>query len=108
MHRKVHLVLHRSVEALGGGGGAVVIHGGGVQIRDFLVELALAGADLPDALQLLFKVFIGQIGALLEPLVVHDPAADGVLRGDLVDPFAELHGAFGIDLEPDGDDHCSA
>ena len=55
MHRKVHLVLHRSVEALGGSGSAVVIHGSGVQIRDFLVELALAGADLPDALQLLFK-----------------------------------------------------
>ena len=51
------------------------------------------------------KVFVGQIGALFEPLVVHDPAANGVLRGDLIDPFAELNGALGIDLEADRDDH---
>lgn len=34
-----------------------------------------------------------------------DPAANGVLRCNLVDPFAELDGALGIDLEADLDDH---
>ena len=105
VYGKVHLVLHHRIEAFGGGGGAVVVDSGGVQVGDLLIELALAGTDLPDALQLFLKVFVGQIGALLEPFVVHDPAANGVLRCDLIDPFAELNGALGVDLEADRDDH---
>ena len=105
VYGEVHLVLHRGIETLGGGGGSIIVDGGGVQVGDLLIELALAGTDLPDALQLFLKVFVGQIGALLEPFVVHDPAANGVLRCDLIDPFAELNGALGIDLEADRDDH---
>ena len=105
VHGEVHLVLHRGIEAFRGGGSTVVVDSSGIQVGDLLIELALAGTDLPDALQLFLKVFVGQIGALLEPFVVHDPAANGVLRCDLIDPFAELNGALGIDLEADRDDH---
>ena len=105
VYGEVHLVLHRGIEAFGRGGGAVVVNSGSVQVGDLLIELTLAGADLPDALQLFLKVLVGQIGALLEPFVVHDPAANGVLHGNLVDPLAELDGALGIDLEANRDDH---
>ena len=105
VHGEVHLVLHRGIEAFGGGRGTIIVNGGGVQVGDLLIELALAGADLPDALQLFLKVFVGQIGALLEPFIVHDPAANGVLRCNLIDPLAELDGALGIDLEADRNDH---
>jgi hypothetical protein len=47
----VQLVLHGGEKALGGLGGDVVVDGGGVDVGDFLVELALAQADLADALQ---------------------------------------------------------
>ena len=105
VHGEVHLVLHRGIEAFRGGGSTVVVDSSGIQVGDLLIELALAGTDLPDALQLFLKVFVGQIGAPLEPFVVHDPAANGVLRCDLIDPFAELNGALGVALEADRDDH---
>ena len=105
VHGEAHLVLHRGIEAFRGGGSTVVVDSSGIQVGDLLIELALAGADLSDTLQLFLEVLVGQIGALLEPFVVHDPAANGVLRCDLIDPFAELNGALGVDLEADRDDH---
>lgn len=37
--------------------------------------------------------------------IVHDPAFYGVVLGDLVHPFSELHRPLGIDLKADGDYH---
>jgi hypothetical protein len=84
---------------------AVVVDGGGVDVGDLLVELALAEADFADALELFFEVLSGQDGAAsLEAFVVHDEALDGEFLDHGGRPFAELDGPLGVDLVADGDD----
>ncbi len=39
---------------------------------------------------------------MFQAFTIHRPSFDGVIFGDLVDPFAELDGAGGVDLEA----HC--
>lgn len=48
---------------------------------------------------------MGSAGSMALVTLNDDPAANGVLRCNLVDPFAELDGALGIDPEADRDDH---
>jgi len=48
MYSKVQLVLHRSEKGSGGFGTSAVIHGCGVDVSDFLVELSLTGSYLAD------------------------------------------------------------
>jgi len=100
----MQFVLHGGKETLGGLGGQVVVNGGGVDVSDFLVEFTLAHTDFPDALELFFKVFFAEDGAVIfEALVIHRIALDGEGFDDVGGPFAELHGAFGVDLVANGD-----
>ena len=56
--------------------------------------------------QLLFEIIIGQsAAAVLQPLVIHDPALDGVVLHDGVGPAAELNSSLIVDLEAYGNDH---
>src|SRR5690606_28723945 len=92
-------------EAFGGGGGDVVIDGGRVDVGDFLVELPLAQADFPDALELLLEVLFAEDGAVVfQPLVIHRKALDREGLDNARGPLAELHGALGVHLVADGDD----
>lgn len=101
----VEFVLHGGKETLGGLGGDVVVNRSGVDVSDFLVKLALAQADFPDALQLLFEILFGENGAgIFQALIIHREAFDGERFNDAGGPLAELHGAFGVDLVADGDD----
>jgi hypothetical protein len=83
----------------------IVVHGGRVDVRDLLVELALAQTDLADALELFLEVFFAKDGAVtFQALVVHRVALDREGLDDAGGPFAELHGALGVYLVADGDD----
>jgi len=83
---------------------AVTFDGGGEDVGDLLVALALREADFADALELLLEVAIAQNrAAALEALVVHREALDGELLDDARGPLAELHRALGVDLVADGD-----
>ena len=100
----VQLVLHGGKKALGSGSGDVVVDGCGVDVGDFLVELALAHADFADALELFFKVLLAQDGAVVfQALVIHGEALDGEGLDDAGGPFAELHSALGVYLVA----HCN-
>jgi hypothetical protein len=80
----VELVLHSGKEALCGGGGDIVINRGRVNVGDLLIELSLAQADFPDALELLLKVFFPKDGAIiLQALIIHREAFDGVFFDDI-------------------------
>ena len=101
----VELVLHGGKETLGRGGGDIVVDGGRVDVRDFLVKLALAQADFPNPLELLLEVFFAEDGAVvLQSLVVHRVALDGEGLDDARGPLAELDGSLGVHLVADGDD----
>ena len=46
-----------------------------------------------------------QIRFSFHPFIIHYPAFDGVVLGNLVYPFTELYSTLGIDLEAYGNDH---
>lgn len=64
------------------------------------VMLSFAGTDFTDALQLLIEILLCQIHSSFQPFIIHHPAFDGVVLGDLAYPFTKLYGTLGIDLKP--------
>ena len=106
MHGIVHLVLYLCKELFCGQCIAVIIQRSSVNVSEFLVEVALRNANLPDALQLLFKVFLGQdCAAVFQALLVHCPPLDSVLLHDLVRPDTEPHRPLVVHLEADRNNH---
>lgn len=105
VHGVVHLVLHARVKAPRGERRPVVVDRSRVEVRNFLIELAFAGADFAHAFELLLEIFVRERAAAFEAGVVHHPAFDRIGRRDLIDPLSELDGALGIDLEPDRQNH---
>ena len=45
------------------------------------------------------EILLRQIRSSFQPFIIHHPAFDGVVLGDLVYPFTKLYGTLGIDLE---------
>ena len=86
----------------------VIVNGCSIQVGDLLIKLSFAGTDFTDALQLLIKILLCQIRSAFQPFIIHHPAFDGVVLGDLVYPFTKLYGTLGIDLEAYGNDHLKA
>ena len=105
MHSIVHLVLNRLEEQPGRLGILVVIKRCCVQIRHFLVELALRQANFTNLLQLTLKIFIGEHVAFFQPFHIHRPALNGVVLDDLPRPLAELHSTLIIHLKADCNNH---
>ena len=106
MHGIMHLVLHLCKELFCGQRIAVIIQRSGVNVSEFLVEVALRNANFPDTLQLLFKVFLGQdCAAVFQALFVHRPPLDGVLLHDLICPDTEPHRPLVVHLEADRNNH---
>ena len=101
----MQLVLHGGEEPFCGGGSHIVVDGGRVNVGNFLVELPLAQADFPDALELFLEVFFAKDGAVIfQALVIHRIALDGEGLDDTSGPLTELHGALRVHLVADGDD----
>ena len=48
-------------------------------------------SDFPDLLQLAFEILIGKQMPSNEPLLVHNPALDGIILNHLPSPFPELN-----------------
>ena len=95
----VEFVLHGGKKPLCGLSGHVVVDGSGIDVGDFLVELALGQADFADAGELLFKVACAEDGAVVfQPLIIHGKAFDGVGLYDIGRPFAKLHRSLGVDF----------
>ena len=79
--------------------GFVVVDGSSIEIGDLLVELALAQPDFPYLLKQMIEILVGNRRPVLEPLVIHHPAFDRVLRDDLVSPLPEGYGLLVVYLE---------
>lgn len=95
--------MHSGKEALCGGGGDIVIKRGRVNIGDLLIELSLAQADFPDALELLLEVIFTKHGAVVfQTLVIHCKSLDGERLDNAGGPLAELHRSFRVHLVADG------
>ena len=106
MHGIVHLILHLRKELFCGQCIAVIIQRSSVNISEFLVEVALRNANFPDALQLLFKVFLGQdCAAVFQTFFIHGPALDSILLHDLICPDTKPHRPLVIHLEADRNNH---
>ena len=92
-------------KTLGSLGRHIVIDGGCIDVGDLLVELAFGETNLPNALQLLFKILVGKDGATaFQASVIHSIALDGELLYDSGRPFAELHCTFGVYFVTNGND----
>ena len=89
----VHLVLDFLEEDAGGRSIGVIVDGRGVDVRNLLIEAALAEADFPDLLQEMLEVIDIQEGAVLHPLFVNDVATYGELAEHICTPLAELCGS---------------
>lgn len=107
MYCPVQFILHGGEKALGSQGCHIVIDGGCIDVGDLLVELALGETNLPNTLQLFFKILVGKDGATaFQSFVIHGIALDGELLNDSGRPLAELHCTFGIYLVTNGNDSC--
>ena len=89
----VHLVLDFLEEDAGGRSIGVIVDGRGVDVRNLLIEAALAEADFPDFLQEMLEVIDIQEAAILHPLFVNDVAAYGELAEYICTPLTELGGS---------------
>ena len=106
MHGIVHLVLYLRKELFCGQRIAVIIQRSSVNVSEFLIEVALRNANLPDALQLLFKVFLGQdCAAVFQAFFIHGPALDSILLHDLICPDTEPHRPLVVHLEANRNNH---
>ena len=107
MYGPVQFILHGGKKTLGGLGCHVVVDGGCIDVSDLLVELALGETNLPNTLQLLFKILIGKDGTTaFQAFVIHGVALDGELLNDSSRPLAELYGTFGVYFVTDSNDCC--
>jgi hypothetical protein len=75
------LVLNRSEKCFGYVAARVVVGSGRVNVRNLLVEIVLAVANSPDALQEFPKI---AVAALFEPLIVHHKAFLDTFLGQLI------------------------
>ena len=108
MSRPVGLVLDRLEESLGDFGVGIVVYAGGVDVGDFLVEEAFAGADIPDAGQEFVEVIGAEGAAGLDALVVEGEAFDQQFAQACGGPLAEERSAWGTDAVADGEDDVKA
>ncbi len=97
----MHFVLDGLEKQPGRLGILVVIKRCCVQIRHFLVELALRQTNFTNLLQLTLKIFIREHMAFFQPLYIHCPALNGMVLDDLSGPLAELHCTLVVYLEAD-------
>jgi len=77
----VQLVLNRSEKCFGYVAARIVVGSGRVSVRNLLVEIALAAANIPDALQGFPKI---AVAALFESLIVHHKAFLDIFLGQLI------------------------
>ena len=73
-------------------------------VRNLLIGVALAGADLPDALQQFVEVVPTKGAAVLHQLVVEDKTLLDVLAQRPGGPLAEARRFFGVDTAAYSDD----
>ena len=105
MHSIVHLILNRLEEPPGRFCILVIIKRCCVQIRYFLIELALRQTNFPNLLQLPLEVFIREHVTLFQAFHIHCPALNSVVLDDLPRPLAELHSTLIVHLEAHGNNH---
>jgi hypothetical protein len=101
---KVHLVLHPREELLGDRRVLVVIHGGGIDVGDFLVKSPLRKADLADFLQQALEIILAEERAVFHALAVHHVTAQRVVPQHSGGPLAEGSGALRVHPVADGND----
>ncbi len=101
---EVEFVLHGGEEGLRCPSVWLVVHRGGVDVGDFLVEAALTGAYFADFCEQVVEVCLIEDGTVFQPIFVQDVAANCEVPQDADGPLAELGGASGVDPEADGDD----
>ena len=95
MYGIMQFILNSGIKALCCLSRSIIVYGSGIQISDLLIKHPLAGADFPHLLKLFLKVLFGKDTAIVfQPLLVHDPALNGIGVRDAVDPLAELHCAL--------------
>ena len=98
----MQLVLNRSEERLGHVAARVVIDGSRIYICNLLVKIALAAANIPNALQEFSKI---AVAALLEPLIVHCKAFLDIFVEPLCRPATEARGNLGLNTITQRDHH---
>lgn len=86
----MQFVLYFGEECLGSWCVLVVIHAGGVDVGDLLVEASLAEADLADFRQQPLEVVLAQEAAVFHALTIQHIPLDGELTQDAGRPLAEL------------------
>jgi len=101
---KVELVLDSGEKSLRRFSLCAVIHRGGVNVGNLLIEATLAGADFADFRKQVVKVGLVEDGTVFQPFLVQNIPTDGEVPQDADGPLAELGGAGGVDAEADGDD----
>ena len=100
----VHLVLHRGKKLLGDSRLRVVIHAGGIDVRNLLIEAALARADVLQPLRQLIKVITPFTG-VFQALVIQHKAFDDELLQLGIGPLPKAHTSLAAHPKAQGQHH---
>jgi len=98
-----HLAPNPTEEQPRGGGILVVVHTGGIEVDELLVEVSLAEADLLYLGLQVTEVVVAQESAVLHALLVEHIAANGVLAQHTRSPLAELNALDAVCTEASSD-----
>ena len=97
----VHLILHRSKEILGELAVEGIIHGGSIDVRDFLIETALTGTDFLNLGNQMFKIVFIKNLTVDEPAFVQNISLLGKSVQHPGCPLPELRCPAGVDTVAD-------
>lgn len=97
----MHLILHRSKEILGELAVEGIIHGGGIDVRDFLIETALTGTNFLNLGNQVFKIVFIKNLTVDEPAFVQNISLLGKSVQHLCCPLSELRCPAGVDTVAD-------
>ena len=106
VNSKVHLILDLGKKLFGRLRRPVVVKSCGVNISYLLIEFPLGQPNFPNLFQLFFEIFLCQnSAAILQPLLVHDPALNRVVFDDGIGPFTELNSTFIVHFKANRNNH---
>lgn len=93
VHSIVHLILYALEELPCGGCILIVVHTGGIDIRQFLVEASFRQTYLPNFSQQMFKVVFTKKSSVLHTLAIKHITTDNILAQHIRCSLAKLGSA---------------
>ena len=102
VNNKMQFVLHGGEKGADGRRIFILANSGGIDVGNFLIELAFTEPDFPDFFKQALKVVFVKDCTVLQTFPVQHIAPGGKLSQNLRGSLTELCGSYGVDLVAHG------